>query len=94
MMDKDQIRAIVSAVLTEQQGQMKAVAQEAVAAVLVSFGIDDDDHKALRADFMHLRKWRLSVEQAESLTFKAIITTLATGFIALVWMGVKTFMGK
>jgi hypothetical protein len=48
----------------------------------------------VRADFIHLRKWRKSVEQAQSYTFKAVITVIATGFVGAVWMGVKSCLGK
>jgi hypothetical protein len=57
----------------------------------LSLGIQEDAHKELRADFQHLHRWRKSVEQAQSLTFKAVIGTLATDFVALVWMGAKSF---
>jgi hypothetical protein len=46
----------------------------------------------LRADFQHLRRWRKSVEQAQSFTFKAAITV--TGFVGAVWLGVKVMLGK
>jgi hypothetical protein len=48
----------------------------------------------LRADFQHLRRWRKSVEQAQSYTFKAMITVLITGFVGAVWLGVKVMLGK
>lgn len=35
----------------------------------------------IRADFQHLRRWRRSVEQAQSYTFKAVITVIVTGFV-------------
>ncbi len=89
-----EIRAIVAAVLAEQQGQSKALAEEAAAAVLRAFGLDDEDHRELRADFQHLRRWRRSVEQAQSLTFKAIVGTIATGLLAAIWMGLKALLGK
>jgi hypothetical protein len=92
--NQQEVRAVIVAVLAEQQEHAKAVAQEAVSAVLLSLGIHEDEHKELRADFQHLRRWRKSVEQAQSLTFKAVIGTLATGFVALVWMGATTFFGK
>lgn len=59
-----------------------------------SFGIEDDDRKELRADFQHLRRWRKSVEQAQSYTFKAVITVLATGLMGAIWLGVKVVLGK
>ena len=48
----------------------------------------------LRADFQHLRRWRKSVEQAQSFTFKAAISIIVTGFVGAVWLGVKVMLGK
>jgi hypothetical protein len=48
----------------------------------------------LRADLQHLRRWRRSVEQAQSYTFKAAITVIVTGFVGAVWLGLKVMLGK
>ncbi|WP_315782903.1 hypothetical protein [Bradyrhizobium sp. SZCCHNPS1003] len=48
----------------------------------------------LRADFQHLRRWRKSVEQAQSYTFKAVITVIATGLIGAIWLGIKVVLGR
>jgi hypothetical protein len=48
----------------------------------------------LRADFQHLRRWRRSVEQAQSYTFKAVITVIVTGFVGAVWLGIKVMLGR
>ena len=48
----------------------------------------------MRADFQHLRRWRKSVEQAQSYTFKAVITVIVTGFVGAVWLGIKVMLGK
>src|SRR6266852_5194339 len=48
----------------------------------------------LRADLQHLRRWRKSVEQAQSYTFKAVITVIVTGFVGAVWLGIKATIGK
>ncbi len=48
----------------------------------------------LRAYFQHLRRWRKSVEQAQSYTFKAVITIIVSGFVGAVWLGVKVMLGK
>jgi hypothetical protein len=48
----------------------------------------------MRAGLAHLRKWRKSVEQAQGLTFKAVLTMIVTGFCGAVWLGVKTVLGK
>ncbi|MCA1511615.1 hypothetical protein [Bradyrhizobium sp. NBAIM01] len=97
-MQDDEIRAIVAETLAEQhrlqQESIDAIVLKTVASVLASFGIEDDDRKELRADFQHLRRWRKSVEQAQSYTFKAVITVLATGLMGAVWLGVKVVLGK
>jgi len=64
-----------------------------IAAILTLFGIEDDDKKEIRADFNHLRRWRKSVEQAQSYGFKAVITVIVTGFVGAVWMGIKIALG-
>jgi hypothetical protein len=46
------------------------------------------------ADFQHLRRWRKSVEQAQSYTFKAVITVIVTGLVGAVWLGIKVMLGK
>ena len=63
-----------------------------VAAVLTSFGIYDEDCKEMRADFQHLRRWRKIVEQAQSYTFKAVITMIVMGLVGAVWLGVKAML--
>ncbi len=97
-MTQEEIREIVSAVLEEESRRRGAAVDEvvlkAVATILTSFGIEEEDRIEMKADFVHLRKWRKSVEQAQSLTFKAVITAIATGVIGAVWLGVKTALGK
>ena len=94
----DDIRAIVTETLAEhqrlQQDSVDAIVLKAVASVLASFGIEDDDRREVRADFQHLRRWRKSVEQAQSYTFKAVITVLATGLMGAVLLGVKVVLSK
>lgn len=91
------IRAIVIETLAEQQRirheDIDTVVLKAIEATLVSLGVDDD-RKEVRADLQHLRRWRLSVEQAQSYTFKAVITIIATGFLGAVWLGIKATLGK
>lgn len=97
-MPDDDIRAIVAETLAGQhklqQESIDAIVLKTVASVLASFGIEDDDRKEVRADFQHLRRWRKSVEQAQSYTFKAVITVIATGLMGAVWLGVKVVLSK
>jgi NADPH-dependent glutamate synthase beta subunit-like oxidoreductase len=92
------IRSIVVETLAEQQrlhqDDIEAVVLKTVATILTSFGIEEEDRKELRADLQHLRRWRKSVEQAQSYTFKAVISVIATGFVGAVWLGIKATLGK
>jgi hypothetical protein len=97
-MTPDEIKGVVQDVLAEQKllhpNDIDEVVLKTIATILTSFGIEEEDRKEIRADFVHLRKWRKSVEQAQSYTFKAVITVIATGFVGAVWMGIKTALGK
>ena len=97
MRDED-IRTIVAETLSEQQrlqrDDIEVIVLRAIATILTSFGIEEEDRKELRADFQHLRRWRKSVEQAQSYTFKAVITVIVAGFLGAVWLGVKVVLGK
>jgi len=97
-MTADEIKDVVREVLAEQKQvappELDTVVMKTIATLLTSFGIDEADRAELKADFNHLRRWRKSVEQAGSYTFKAIITVIATGFVGAVWMGIKASLGK
>lgn len=97
-MDDADIRAIVVETVAEQQrlyqDEIDAVVAKTVATILTSFGIEEDDRRELRADFQHLRRWRRSVEQAQSYTFKAVITVIATGLLGAIWLGIKATLDK
>jgi hypothetical protein len=97
-MNAQEVRDVVQRVLVEQREAHSAALDDAmvktVAAILTSFGIDEEDRKEIRADFQHLRRWRKSVEQAQSYTFKAVITVIVTGLVGALWLGVKVMLGK
>lgn len=94
----EEIRAIVIETLAEQQrlhpSEVDAVVLRTIATILTSFGIEEQDRWEMRADFHHLRRWRKSVEQAQSYTLKAMITVIVTGFVGAVWLGMKVTLGK
>src|ERR1043166_3413419 len=98
MMTPDEIKGVVQEVLAEQKllhpQDLDEVVLKTIATILTSFGIEEEDRKEIRADFIHLRKWRKSVEQAQSYTFKTIITVIATGIVGALWLGFKTMLGK
>jgi hypothetical protein len=93
-----EVKDIIAGVLAEQkrlhEDNIDDVVLRTIATILTSFGIEEDDRKELRADFIHLRKWRKSAESAQGLTFKIIVTMLVTGFVGAVWLGFKAILGK
>jgi hypothetical protein len=97
-MQPHEVKAIVAETLAEQKrlhnDDIDSVVLKTIATILTSFGIEEEDRKELQADFRHLRKWRKSVESATGITFKVAVTTLATGFLAAVWLGAKALLGK
>jgi hypothetical protein len=92
------IRAVVTETLAEQQRlhheDIDVVVLNAIVVILTSFGIEDEDRREVRADLQHLRRWRKSVEQAQSYTVKAVITIIVTGFVGAMWLGIKALLGK
>ncbi|RTL52929.1 MAG: hypothetical protein EKK40_06985 [Bradyrhizobiaceae bacterium] len=92
-MEPHEVRLIIAEVLAEQQRQHQTdlddIALKTMATLLTSFGIEEDDRAELRADFVHLRRWRKSVEQAQGYGLKAIVTVLVGGFIGALWLGIK-----
>ncbi len=97
-MQPDEIKAVVAEVLAEQQrihaDTIDDVVLRTVINMLTSFGFEEDERKELKKDFVHLRKWRMSVESAEGLTVKVIVGTIVSGFVAAVWLGFKLLVGK
>jgi hypothetical protein len=85
MLRDEDIRTIVAETLAEQQrlhrDDIEAIVLRAIATILTSFGMEEEDRRELRADFQHLRRWRKSVEQAQSYTFKAVITIIVAGVL-------------
>src|SRR4051812_11068860 len=97
-MQEHEVRNVVAEVLAEQQrlhnSDIDVVVLKTISTILTSFGIEDEDRVELRADFIHLRRWRKSVEQAQGLTFKVIITAIVTGIVGALWLGFKGLLGK
>lgn len=97
-MQAHEVKDIVAEVLAEQKRLHNAEADEVVlrtiATILTSFGIEEEDRVELRADFIHLRRWRKSVEQAQGYGLKAIVTVIVGGVIGAFWLGFKTMVGK
>jgi hypothetical protein len=93
---RDEVRAIIQETLAEQNHLQSsdATIMKTIATILTSFGIEEEDRKEIKADFQHLRRWRKSVEQAQSYTFKAVVTVIVTGLVGALWLGIKVLVGK
>jgi hypothetical protein len=74
--------------------EVEAIVTKAVTETLVKLGIETGDYKEMQADFTHLRRWRRSVEQAQSYTFKAVVTTIAAGVMGAIWLGFQAMLHK
>lgn len=97
-MQAHEVKAVVAEVLAEQQRLHKDTIDDVVLKTVVnlmtSFGFEENERKELKKDFIHLRKWRKSVDSATSLSFKVVVTTLVSGILAAIWMGAKAMLGK
>lgn len=97
-MDSQDVKNVVAEVLHEQKrlhnSEVDEVVLKTIATILTSFGIEEEDRIELRADFIHLRKWRKSVEQVQSLTFKVVIGAIVSGVVGAFWLGFRAMMGK
>jgi hypothetical protein len=82
-MREDEIRDVVDAAV-----------KKSIIDILQSFGFEEDERKELKADFLHLRRWRKSVEQTQTYTFKIIVTALVSGLVGACWLGFKAMLGK
>ena len=74
--------------------EIGAIVSKAVTETLEKLGIEASDYKEMQADFNHLRRWRKSVEQAQSYTFKAVVTTIAAGVMGAIWLGFQAMLHK
>jgi hypothetical protein len=43
---------------------------------------------------MHLRRSRKSVEQVQDYTVQVVVTAIVGGFLGVIWLGVKGWLGK
>lgn len=97
-MRPDEVETVVAAVLAEQsrlhKDQIDDVVLKTVVNLLTSFGFEEDERKELKKDFVHLRKWRKSVDAGSGIAFKVVVVTLVSGFLAMLWIGAKALIGK
>lgn len=94
-MDEEQVRKIVEEATTKAVHQTLVslgidpnspldMQQHMSALRELSDLLDDEDYKA---DQIHLRKWRKSMESASKIGFKTVVTMIFTGLVTAVALG-------
>ena len=93
-----EIRTIVQQVIAEErktwadQPINDAAVLKVVSAIMTGFGINDDDRKAIREDFIYLRRWRETSDRIQNGGWIALMTVLVSGVAAAIYMGIKTLL--
>jgi hypothetical protein len=95
-MNESDVRQVVADVLAEQhrKNATDEVVLKTVAAILTSFGMDDDERLEVKADFQFVRRFRKSSEQVQGFAWKAAVTVVITGILGALWLGFKVLVGK
>jgi hypothetical protein len=95
---EEEIRKIIMSVLHEnadmQRDQYDQIVLKTISTILTAFGMDDRDRLEIRADLVHLRQWRKSTETVKKAGWVAILGVIASGFGGMLWLGIKTALGK
>lgn len=77
---------------TELSEVVRSTARESVITTLTTLGIQVDDPIQMQQDFMFIRNFRMSSQQATRYAAMTIIGILISGVIGLIVMGVRTYL--
>lgn len=89
--DKEQLKEALREVLAEQTPR-RVIIRQAVHETLAELGVDHDSPLEMQKDFQHLREARTTMEAVRNKGVLTILVFLITGFVALISLGVKTFL--
>lgn len=97
-MTQEEVAQVVHQVLQAERQQTQDNLDEnvlkTIAAILTSFGINEDEQKDVRLDFQHLRRSRKAYELVQTTTFKAAIGVIVTSILAALWLGVQALLHR
>ena len=99
-MTRDEVTLVIKEVLAEEhEKQSQAATQDAavlnvVSAILTSFGINEDDRKDIRADFIYLRSLRQTSQHIQRGGWIALMAVFVSGIAGVVFLGFKAFLSK
>lgn len=68
----------------------ETAADRTVRNIFLILGVDIAESEQLfrlQADFIHLRRWRMAIEKAESVGGKVVVTTIVSGLMGALWLG-------
>ena len=77
--------------------EIKEIVSATVRETLLNIGMQTDSPSAIqesRADFKHLRDWRLSVDKAKSVTFSTALAIIVTGILGAFFLGMSQYFQK
>ena len=69
--------------------ESKRLIKEVVNEVLLSLGVDNNDHIEMQKDFQCLRDFRESTEKVKSIGLGTALTIAISGILAILWLGFK-----
>lgn len=76
-------------VITLTKDELRSLMAESIQEAFRSMGIESSSPSEMQRDFVHLRRWRLAVDSAQSQTFRVVVTTLAVGILGALWLGIQ-----
>lgn len=92
------IKRIVQETLREERKEYEAAEDshvvKTVAAILGGFGIDAEERKEIKEDFRYTRRLRLASERVTGMTLTAAVTLIVGAIGSVLYLGVKTMLGK
>lgn len=76
------------------ESQLKQLMEEAVTDALVKLGVDTQAPLEMQKDFQHLREWREATHTLQKRGLTVIMTTLITGGLAALYLGIKMMLSS
>lgn len=75
------------------KGEVETIVQKTTLETLGALGFDVEDaegRRELRADLLHLRRWRTVVDRTSSRALLTAVTLVVTGVLGWVWLAVSS----
>jgi hypothetical protein len=72
-----------------EENRLREIVREGIKSGLADIGLHADEAKELRADFKHLRDWRVAMQRARDQISRSAIITAITGIIGILVVGFR-----